>query len=153
MAYVVAVAGAKGLDRINITAKFPNKAASASAAKALAGFATQVEQVVILSPDKDFAQCVDGGRVVIFDRIRRALYDAAGVKTKFGVPPSAIPDLLALVGDNADGIPGIPGWGMKSAAAALTCGSGSRSSRVNSSVASRARTSPSARAAAARTNG
>jgi 5'-3' exonuclease len=83
-------------------------------------FAGGVDCVVIASPDKDFAQCVVDRRVVIHDRIRRIVYDAAAVQTKFGVPPAAIPDLLALVGDTADGIPGIPGWGKRSAAALLT---------------------------------
>ena len=89
-------------------------------ATAAARFAAEVERVVILSPDKDLAQCVTGNRVVLHDRIRRVTYDEAAVRTKFGVPPAAIPDLLALVGDTADGIPGIPGWGAKSASAALT---------------------------------
>ncbi len=88
-------------------------------ATAAARFAAAVEQVVILSPDKDLLQCVEGQHVVAHDRIRRATYDQAAVRTKFGVPPGAIPDLLALVGDSADGIPGIPGWGAKSAAAVL----------------------------------
>jgi 5'-3' exonuclease len=89
-------------------------------ATAAARFADMVDQVVIMSPDKDFAQCVDDQRIVIHDRIRRVVYDAPAVVTKFGVPPAAIPDLLALVGDRADGIPGIPGWGKQSAAALLT---------------------------------
>src|SRR5262249_54387289 len=76
-------------------------------------------QVVIASPDKDLAQCVDGQRIVLHDRIRRVTYDEAAVRAKFGVPPASIPDLLALVGDSADGIPGIPGWGLKSAGALL----------------------------------
>ena len=86
-------------------------------ATAAARFAAAVEQVVILSPDKDLAQCVDGQRVVLHDRIRRVTYDAAAVRARFGVPPAAIPDYLALVGDRADGFPGLPGWGAKSAAA------------------------------------
>lgn len=88
-------------------------------ATAAAKFASQVEQVVILSPDKDFCQCVQGDHIVTFDRRRAKIYDTAGVMEKFGVEPQSIPDLLALVGDNADGIPGIPGWGMKTAAALL----------------------------------
>ncbi|HUI26423.1 MAG TPA: 5'-3' exonuclease H3TH domain-containing protein [Candidatus Kryptonia bacterium] len=83
-------------------------------------FADQVDQVVILSPDKDLTQCVVANRVVTHDRIRRKTYDDAGVREKFGVAPASIPDLLALVGDSADGIPGIRGWGMKSAAAVLS---------------------------------
>ncbi|HEX4934979.1 MAG TPA: 5'-3' exonuclease H3TH domain-containing protein [Gemmatimonadaceae bacterium] len=85
------------------------------------GDAPGVEQVVICSPDKDLMQCVRGGRVVALDRIRRKVTDEAGVMEKFGVGPASIPDLLALVGDSADGIPGIPRWGAKSAAAALAC--------------------------------
>ncbi len=88
-------------------------------ASAAARFADQVEQVVILSPDKDLCQCVRGQRVVTHDRRRVKTYDEAAVHEKFGVPPRLIPDLLALVGDTADGIPGIPGWGMKTAAAVL----------------------------------
>jgi len=88
-------------------------------ATAAARFADQVEQVVILSPDKDLCQCVLGGRVVTHDRRRGKTYDEAAVREKFGVPPVSIPDLLALVGDTADGIPGIPGFGMKTAAAVL----------------------------------
>jgi 5'-3' exonuclease len=78
-----------------------------------------VEQVLICSPDKDLGQCVRENRVVLFDRRRQELYDAARIEEKFGVAPASIPDLLALVGDSADGIPGIPRWGMKSAAAVL----------------------------------
>jgi 5'-3' exonuclease len=78
-----------------------------------------VDQVVICSPDKDLAQCVVGTRVVTYDRIRRTQVDEAGVEAKFGVAPSSIPDLLALVGDDADGIPGVPRWGSKSAATVL----------------------------------
>ncbi len=78
-----------------------------------------VEQVVICATDKDLAQCVRGLRVVCFDRMRRRLFDDAGVIEKFGVPPASIPDWLALVGDTADGYPGIPGWGSKSASALL----------------------------------
>jgi len=78
-----------------------------------------VEQVVICSPDKDMAQCVRDDRVVLWDRRRDLVYDAAGVRVKWGVPPSAVADRLALVGDAADGFPGIPGWGARSAAAVL----------------------------------
>ena len=74
-----------------------------------------VEQVVICSPDKDLAQVVDGARIVTFDRIRRTGRDEAGVRERFGVPPAAVPDYLALVGDGADGLPGIPRWGARSA--------------------------------------
>lgn len=78
-----------------------------------------VEQVLLCSPDKDLGQCVRGDRVVLFDRRRQEVYDAAGIEEKYGVPPASIPDLLALVGDSADGIPGIPRWGMKSTAQVL----------------------------------
>jgi 5'-3' exonuclease len=80
----------------------------------------RVERVVILSPDKDMAQCVrtDGG-VLTFDRRAGRFFDAAAVEEKFGVPPTSIPDYLALVGDSADGYPGLPGWGSRSAATVL----------------------------------
>ena len=78
-----------------------------------------VERVVICSVDKDLAQCVHGDRVVLWDRRRDITYDESGVRAKWGVPPSAIADYLALVGDASDGYPGIPGWGAKSAAAVL----------------------------------
>ena len=73
----------------------------------------------ICTPDKDLAQCVRGTRVVQMDRRARTTRDEAGVIAKFGVPPASIPDYLALVGDSADGYPGLPGWGAKSAAAVL----------------------------------
>ncbi|GAC1313978.1 MAG: hypothetical protein NVSMB16_10730 [Acidimicrobiales bacterium] len=79
----------------------------------------RVDRVLILSPDKDLAQCVRGTRVVQVDRRKKAEIDEAGVIEKFGVPPSAIPDWLALVGDSSDGFPGLPGWGAKSAAQVL----------------------------------
>ena len=78
-----------------------------------------VEQVVICTPDKDMAQLVRDGRVVLLDRRRRITYDEPAVMDKWGVPPTAIPDWLALVGDSSDGYPGLPGWGAKSAAAVL----------------------------------
>ena len=77
------------------------------------------EQVVICTPDKDLAQCVVGGEVVQLDRIRRVIVDEAAVLAKYGVAPASIPDWLALVGDAADGFPGLSGWGAKSAAAVL----------------------------------
>jgi len=77
------------------------------------------EQVVICTPDKDLAQCVVGGEVVQLDRIRKVVVDEPGVVAKYGVPPLSIPDWLALVGDSADGFPGLPGWGAKSAAAVI----------------------------------
>jgi 5'-3' exonuclease len=78
-----------------------------------------VEQVVICTPDKDLGQCVRGTRVVQLDRRKNLLIDEAGVASKFGVGPGSIPDYLALVGDSADGFPGLAGWGAKSAAAVL----------------------------------
>jgi 5'-3' exonuclease len=90
-----------------------------AAAAHIAAADPSVEQVVILTPDKDLGQCVDGSRVVQFDRRKRAFTDAAGVFEKFGVRPASIPDYLALVGDSADGYPGLPGWGAKSAAAVI----------------------------------
>jgi len=80
----------------------------------------RVKRVVISTPDKDLAQCVRGTRVVQLDRRRRSERDEQGVMQKFGVKPSSIPDYLALVGDTADGYPGLPGWGAKSASAVLS---------------------------------
>lgn len=90
-------------------------------ATAAARFAADphVEQVVICSPDKDLAQCLVHPKVVTWDRIRDRTLNAAGVQEKFGVPPASIPDWLALVGDAADGIPGIARWGAKGASAVL----------------------------------
>lgn len=93
--------------------------ALASAAVSAAADA-RVQQVLILTPDKDLAQCVRGNRVVQVDRRKRVERDEAGVVAKFGVLPASIPDYLALVGDAADGYPGLRGWGAKSAAAVLT---------------------------------
>jgi 5'-3' exonuclease len=78
-----------------------------------------VEQVLVCTPDKDMAQLVRDARIVLLDRRRRITYDEPAVMEKWGVPPTAIPDWLALVGDSADGFPGLPGWGAKSAAAVL----------------------------------
>jgi len=90
-------------------------------AAACARFAAdpEVEQVLVCTPDKDMAQLVDGEHVVLLDRRRRITYDEPAVMVKWGVPPAAIPDWLALVGDSSDGYPGLPGWGAKSAAAVL----------------------------------
>ncbi len=90
-----------------------------AAAAATAALDPQVEKVLICTPDKDLAQCVRGTRVVQLNRRTRTIRDEAGVITRFGVPPASIPDYLALVGDAADGYPGLPGWGAKSAAAVL----------------------------------
>jgi len=76
----------------------------------------RVEQVLVCTPDKDLAQCVSGTRIVQLDRRRRILRDEAGVIEKWGVPPQSIPEYLAVVGDSADGYPGLPGWGPKAAA-------------------------------------
>ena len=92
--------------------------ALASAAAAAAGD-PRVEHVIICTPDKDLAQCVRGTRVVQLNRRTRVSRDEAGVIQKFGVRPESIPDYLALVGDAADGYPGLPGWGAKSTAAVL----------------------------------
>lgn len=90
-----------------------------AAGAAMASADDRVERVFICTPDKDLAQCVEGDRVVQFDRSKRVLVDRAGVIEKFGVPPESIPDYLALVGDSADGFPGLKGWGAKSAATVL----------------------------------
>ncbi len=79
----------------------------------------RVEQVLIVTPDKDLGQCVRGTRVVQFDRRKREIIDEEGVREKFGVGPESIADYLGLVGDSADGFPGLPGWGAKSASAVL----------------------------------
>jgi 5'-3' exonuclease len=79
----------------------------------------EVDQVVICTPDKDLGQSVRDGRVVQLDRRKKVVLDEAGVTAKFGVPPTSIPDYLALVGDSADGFPGLPGWGAKSTALVL----------------------------------
>lgn len=90
-----------------------------AAAARVADDDARVKRVVICTPDKDLAQCVVDQRVVQFDRRKRQVRDEAGVIEKFGVRPESIPDWLALVGDSADGFPGIPGFGAKSAAAVL----------------------------------
>ena len=91
-----------------------------ASAAAAARIASDVQKVCIWTPDKDLAQCVVGERVVQVDRRGGAIRDEAGVRAKFGVPPELIPDYLALVGDSADGYPGIPGWGAKSTASVLS---------------------------------
>jgi len=90
-----------------------------AAAAAMAAADARVSQVVVCTPDKDLAQCVRGDRVVQLDRRTREVRDEAGVRQKFGVPPASIPDWLALVGDSADGFPGLPGWGARSASTVL----------------------------------
>jgi 5'-3' exonuclease len=90
-----------------------------AAGAAAAARDVRVERVIICTPDKDLAQCVSGTRIVQLNRRTRVTLDEAGVVQKFGVPPASIPDYLALVGDAADGYPGLPGWGAKSTAAVL----------------------------------
>jgi 5'-3' exonuclease len=90
-----------------------------AAAAARAALDPRVSRVVICTPDKDLAQCVRGSRVVQMNRRTRTTFDEAGIIAKFGVAPASIPDYLALVGDSADGYPGLRGWGAKSAAAVL----------------------------------
>ena len=94
-------------------------AAAAAVELATAENAARVERVVICTPDKDLAQCVRGTRVVQLNRRTRVTIDEEGVAEKYGVPPASIPDYLALVGDSADGYPGLKGWGAKSSAAVL----------------------------------
>ncbi len=89
------------------------------AAAAVADADDRVEQVLIVTPDKDLGQCVSGDRVVQYDRRKREIIDEDGVIAKFGVGPESIPDYLGLVGDTADGFPGLPGWGAKSASLVL----------------------------------
>ncbi len=91
-----------------------------AAAAAKAATDERVRQVIICTPDKDLSQCVVGTRVVQLDRRRDVLRDEAGVVTKFGVKPESIPDYLAVVGDSADGFPGVPGWGPKAASLSLS---------------------------------
>jgi 5'-3' exonuclease len=88
-------------------------------ASGAARYAAVAERIVICSPDKDLCQCVRDPKVVLHDRRQKKTYDEAGVRTRLGVPPHLVPDFLALVGDTADGIPGLPGFGEKSAAALL----------------------------------
>ena len=90
-----------------------------ASAAAVAADDTGVEQVIICTPDKDLGQCVQGSRVVQLDRRKNLLIDEGGIVAKFGVAPDSIPDYLALVGDSADGFPGLAGWGAKSAATVL----------------------------------
>ena len=90
-----------------------------AAAASMASADARVEQVVVCTPDKDLAQCVRSSRVVQLDRRTREVRDESGVQQKFGVLPASIPDWLALMGDSADGFPGLPGWGAKSAATVL----------------------------------
>jgi 5'-3' exonuclease len=90
-----------------------------AAAAAMAAADARVEQVIVCTPDKDLAQCVRDDRIVQLDRRTREIRTESGVQQKFGVAPASIPDWLALVGDSADGFPGLPGWGARSAATVL----------------------------------
>jgi 5'-3' exonuclease len=90
-----------------------------AAAAAMAAADARVEQVIVCTPDKDLAQCVRDDRIVQLDRRTREIRNGSGVQQKFGVLPASIPDWLALVGDSADGFPGLPGWGARSAATVL----------------------------------
>ncbi len=108
---------AMGVTVLKMTQFEADDGLAAGAARAAAD--PRVDRVFICTPDKDLAQAVVGSRVVQFDRRARVLRDEDGVRKKFGVPPSSVPDYLALMGDSADGYPGLPGWGPKSAAALL----------------------------------
>ncbi len=90
-----------------------------AAAATMAAADARVEQVIVCTPDKDLAQCVSDDRIVQLDRRTREIRNESGVQQKFGVLPGSIPDWLALVGDSADGFPGLPGWGARSAATML----------------------------------
>lgn len=111
---VIAAAGVALWPMVEFEADDALAAAAVAAAKD-----KRVEQVIICTPDKDLAQCVTGTRIVQLNRRTRVTIDEAGVIQKFGVSPASIPDYLALVGDTADGYPGLPGWGAKSSAAVL----------------------------------
>jgi 5'-3' exonuclease len=105
---------------LRVFAMVEHEADDALASAAAIGAADpRVEQVLICTPDKDLAQCVVGTRVLQLDRRKRETRDADGVRARFGVPPESIPDYLALVGDPADGFPGLPGFGARSASALL----------------------------------
>jgi 5'-3' exonuclease len=111
---VLAAAGMAVWPMVEFEADDALAAAAVAAAKD-----SRVERVIICTPDKDLAQCVQGSRIVQLNRRTNVTFDEAGIVTKFGVPPASIPDYLALVGDSADGYPGLPGWGAKSSAAVL----------------------------------
>jgi 5'-3' exonuclease len=111
---VLAAAGIVVWPMVEFEADDALAAAAAAAAKD-----NRVDRVIICTPDKDLAQCVRGERIVQLNRRTRATLDEAGVIKKFGVTPASIPDYLALVGDTADGYPGLRGWGAKSSAAVL----------------------------------
>jgi 5'-3' exonuclease len=109
-----------GLEAIGVAVwRMTTYEADDALATAAARFAPLVEQVVLMSPDKDLAQCVRGNHVVCYDRRKGHFLDEPGVWEKFGVAPASIPDYLALVGDSADGLPGVKGWGAKTTAVVL----------------------------------
>lgn len=107
------------------------------AAAAVADADPRVEQVLIVTPDKDLGQCVRGTRVVQYDRRKREIVDEVGVVAKFGVGPASIADYLALVGDSADGYPGLPGWGRRARRRSSPSGARSRRSRSRRGVGPR----------------
>lgn len=109
-----------GMEALGVTVwRMEEYEADDAIASAVTQLGGDFEKVVMMSPDKDLAQCVVGDRIVAFDRRRGIFYDDAAVREKFGVAPESIPDYLGLVGDSSDGFPGVPGWGAKSAAAVL----------------------------------
>jgi 5'-3' exonuclease len=110
----------RGLEAVGVTVyRMDEFEADDGIAAAALRFTDEVDRVVMLSPDKDLCQVVENNHIVAYDRLRQRLLNEAGVWQKFGVAPESIPDYLALVGDSADGIPGIPSWGAKSASALL----------------------------------
>lgn len=110
----------EGMEALGVTVwRMEEYEADDALASAVARFGEDFEKVVLMSPDKDLAQCVVGDRIVSFDRRKSAFVDEAGVVEKFGVHPASIPDYLGLVGDSSDGFPGVPGWGAKSASVVL----------------------------------
>src|SRR5215211_4996254 len=104
----------------NLLAQFPLADEAVGSAAKRFSKTKSVKQILICSPDKDLAQLVAGDRIVCWDRRREIIINEAGVVEKYGVSPQSIPDWLALVGDSADGFPGIPGWGAKSASVVLS---------------------------------
>jgi len=109
-----------GMEALGVTVwRMKEYEADDAIGSAVVQFGADFDRVVLMSPDKDLAQCVVGDRIVSFDRRKGAFVDEAGVWEKFGVAPESIPDYLGLVGDSSDGFPGVPGWGAKSAAVVL----------------------------------
>jgi len=109
-----------GMEALGVTVwRMKDYEADDAIASAVARFGGDFDRVVLMSPDKDLAQCVVGDRIVSFDRRKGVFVNEAGVWEKFGVAPESIPDYLGLVGDSSDGFPGVPGWGAKSASVVL----------------------------------